>query len=201
MMLAVAHAAAAAEPMALTAPTLTFQPAPSEAAAEVATSPPPAAFGTKGQEWWTIGGGIANDFSDATDYNLRLAWSRFLADRVEFSVEANAWAFTQRGDDAVGINPAFLFRYHFYRVDRLTLFADIGIGLLFSTSDVPEGGTSFNFTPRAGVGLTYQLTDTAPTRLQLGVRWHHVSNAHITGDTNNPSRDALMLSAGVLFPF
>ena len=39
------------------------------------------------------------------------------------------------------------------------------------------------------------------TRLMLGARWHHISNGRYTGDTNNPSRDSLMLYAAVVIPF
>lgn len=158
-------------------------------------------FGAKGQEWWTVGLGYANDLSESSDFNLRGAYSNFLADRVEFSLELNLWYFDQPGDNAWGINPAFLFRWHFYQHERWTIFADVGIGLLFTSDDVPTDGTSFNFTPRAGAGFTYQLRDDAPTRLQAGLRWHHISNARIIGDTDNPSRDGVMVYAGLMFPF
>lgn len=160
----------------------------------------PAAFGEKGSRWWTFGVGVADNFSDATDYNVRVAWSQFLVQGIEFSVEANGWYSDQPGDDAIGINPAFVFRWHFYEVERWTLFADVGIGLLFTTDDAPPGGTSFNFTPRIGIGTTYRLDDDG-TRLQLGLRWHHISNARLSGDSENPARDGALLYAGVMIPF
>jgi hypothetical protein len=69
-----------------------------------------------------------------------------------------------------------------------------------STDDVPNDGTSFNFTPRLGVGFTRQLTDSG-IRLEGGLRWAHISNARITGDADNPARDSAMLYVGLIFPF
>ncbi|MFN9991847.1 MAG: acyloxyacyl hydrolase, partial [Phycisphaerales bacterium] len=91
-------------------------------------------------------------------------------------------------------------RWHFLNKERMTVYADLGIGVLFTTDDVPSDGTSFNFTPRAGAGITHRLGDSA-NRFELGVRWAHISNARTSGDGDNPSRDSIMLYGGVIFPF
>jgi hypothetical protein len=80
-----------------------------------------------------------------------------------------------------------------------TLFADVGIGVLLATDNTPSGGTGFNFTPRAGVGGTWRLNDEG-VRLQAGVRWHHISNARINGETRNPDRDGIMGYVALQFP-
>jgi len=157
-------------------------------------------FGAASTQYFTYGAGFAYNFAEANDLNLRIAWSYFIVDDVEFSAELNAWYFNQPGDDALGINPAFVFRWHAYNDGDWTIFTDAGIGLLFSTDDVPQGGTSFNFTPRVGGGFTYRIGDDQ-TRLQVGLRWHHISNARIRGDSDNPARDAVMLYAGIMVPF
>lgn len=157
-------------------------------------------FGDKSAEWASFSLGMAYNFADATDWNLRIAWSHFVVENVEFSVELNAWYFDQAGDNAVGINPVFLFRWHFLNTGDWTLYADAGIGLLFATDVVPERGTGVDFTPRVGGGFTYRLDDRGD-RLQVGLRWHHISNARIEGDVSNPSRDAYMVYAGVMIPF
>lgn len=161
-----------------------------------------APFGAEGTQWWTFGGGVAHNLDDATDYNLRVAYSTFLIDRVEFSLELNAWYFDQRGDNAYGINPSMVVRMHFLRTDRWTAYVDPGIGLLFASDEVPDQGTGFDFMPRVGLGVTYALTeDPGGPRLQAGVRWHHISNARIQGDIDNPSRDAPMVYFGVMVPY
>ena len=158
-------------------------------------------FGEAGSRWWTIGAGIANNFDDATDISLHGAYSYFLVKDVEFAAELNGWYFHQEGPDAGGINPAFVLRWHFYDEGPWTVYADTGIGILVATDDVPFGGTQLDFTPRFGGGFTRELDPDTGTRLQVGVRWHHVSNARITGASNNPSRDGLMFYAGIEFPF
>ena len=129
------------------------------------------------------------------------AYSYFLVKDVEFAAELNGWYFHQEGTDAGGINPAFVFRWHFYDDGEWTIYGDVGIGLLFATDNVPQGGTSFDFTPRVGGGFTRELDPDTRARLQVGVRWHHISNARINGSDNNPSRDAVMLYTGIQFPF
>lgn len=158
-------------------------------------------FGAEGQEWITVGTGFSHDFSGNAGYDLHASWSTFIIQDVEFSLELASWYYQQKGKNAFGLNPQFVFRYHFYKSDdaKWTFFAEGGIGLLFTTHDVPVNGTAFGFTPRVGFGLTRQLTD--DLRLQVGVRWSHISNARINGDSHNPSRDSAMVYAGLMFPF
>jgi hypothetical protein len=169
-------------------------------AERVADAPKP--FGARGTSWITVGASIGHDFSDATDSSVYGSFAYFVADDVEVTGELGAWYFSQEGDNAIGIAPMLIFRWHFINRQSWTLFADAGIGLLFSTDDVPSDGTSFNFSPRFGIGFTQRLTeaDSGP-RLVAGLRWQHFSNARIDGDTNNPGRDDLTLYGGVMWQF
>jgi hypothetical protein len=159
-------------------------------------------FGTAGTEWWTVGVGVAHNFIDAWDYNLSGSYSQFLLDDVELVLELSAWYFSQDGEDAFGMNPAMVLRWHLLHPPEQpwTVFVDAGVGLLFATDEVPAGGTWFDFTPRVGLGYTHQIADNG-TRLLLGARWHHISNARISGDRRNPARDGLMLYSGIMIPF
>jgi hypothetical protein len=182
------------------------------ASASSASSERPVGFTVAGSRWWTIGAGVANNFSSATDVNIHGSFSQFLADDFEFLIEAAAWYFNQPGTDTGGLSGSMVFRWHFWQSDnkRWTTFADAGIGLLGAFDNVPDGGSSFDFLPRAGAGFTYALdpaTDTGDglesrgSRLVVGVRWHHISNARINSDTRNPARDGIMVYAGLEFPF
>lgn len=162
---------------------------------------PRPAFGAKGSQWITLGTGWADNFTDSVDANGHLAWSTFLVDDVEFALEFAGWHFNQPGDNTGGVSASMVFRWHFINTGNWTIFGDLGIGLLGAFDEVPDGGTSFNFLPRAGAGVTKRLFEDADTRLQLGLRWHHISNARITGDEDNPSRDGAMLYAALIFPF
>lgn len=201
------------------------QPDPAESAAQPGVEPPGAPapgagesgraasdkretrFGRAGSRWWSIGPGVANDFGDNTDINIHGIYSTFLADELEFGVEVAGWYFNQVGQDTGGISGSMIFRWHFWHWGgddgfRSTIFGDAGIGILAAFDEVPDGGTGFDFLPRLGFGYTHALTDDeAGSRLTLGVRWHHISNARIEGDARNPARDGLMLYAEVQFPF
>lgn len=168
-----------------------------QAAAE--ESPRTIPFGEAGSRYWTILAGVAF-VHDSTDANLYTGLGFFLTDRFEFNFGLGGWWFWQEGEDTGGVNPAFGFRYHFMPRERFNVYLDAGIGLLFSGDDVPEDGESINFTPRAGVGTLWMLGDTG-ARLDVGVRWHHISTASTSGSDDNPARDSAMVYAGIVVPF
>ncbi len=162
----------------------------------------PPKFGLQGETRLTIGTGIAIEFEDdddSTDFNLNIAWSRFLVDDWEFRLELGGWYFDQNPDATWGVNPNMIIRWHFINEDPWTVYTDVGLGVLFAADDVPSGGSSVNFMPRAGIGVTHRINMNGD-RLEIGLRWHHVSNARLVGDDSNPDRDGLMLYAGFSFP-
>ncbi len=162
----------------------------------------PPEFGLQGETRLTIGTGIAIEFEnddDSTDFNLNIAWSRFLVDDWEFRLELGGWYFDQNPDATWGVNPNMIIRWHFINEDPWTVYTDVGLGLLFAADDVPSGGSSVNFMPRVGIGVTHRINLNGD-RLEIGLRWHHVSNARLVGDARNPDRDGLMLYAGFSFP-
>ncbi len=172
-----------------------------EGSTDLPASPGPAKpYGTAGTEWILFGTGVAYDFESNTDLNLTLGYSRFLAQDVEWMLELAAWYHSQEGQDALSLNPAMEFRWHFYNNAKTSAFLNVGIGILGATDNVPDGGSGFNFTPRVGVGMTHQIAPDG-TRLIGGLRWHHISNARINGENRNPSRDAPHIYLQFAIPF
>ncbi len=167
---------------------------------EIAPGPYPA-FGVAGSEWLNAGVGYASDLEDDNDFNLYAGYSNFIADELEFAVQGELWYFDQLGDDAFGLNGNMYLRWHFWHTEdwRWSVYGETGVGLLISSDVVPDTGTGINFTPRVGMGLTHALR--SDLRLQAGFRWHHISNGRISGNLRNPSRDSLMVYAGVMIPF
>lgn len=205
-------ARAYAQPEAASGAATPAAPPSGDAAPSGAVPPTPAPkretrFGRAGSRWWSVGSGIANNFGDDTDVNIHGIFSTFLADELEFGVEAAGWYFNQTGQDTGGVSGSMIFRWHFCHWGgddgfRSTFFGDAGIGILAAFDEVPDGGTGFDFLPRVGCGFTHALTDDEEgSRLTLGLRWHHISNARIEGDARNPARDALMVYAEIQFPF
>ena len=185
--------------------------APSAAAASDATSlsfPPKATrrYLDAGGLYLTLGGGVAYDFSSATDINGFAQISTFVAPRLEIGGELGGWYFDQRGQDTGGVSGSLAIKYHFIPSDlaigepddrTLTFFPEIGLGVLGAFDEVPDGGTHWNFLPRAGGGVTYAINEDA--RLVAGLRWHHISNARISSNSSNPARDGLMFYVGLTF--
>lgn len=183
-------------------PSFSLTQAAMSTVADAPEKPAARPFGSAGTSWLTVGAGVAfgaTEGESATDANASLAWNYFLINDVEFSLEGAGWYFSQPGEDQGGGSASLAFRWHFVNKQKWSLFAEIGVGVLAATGEVPSGGTSVDFLPRAGVGATFELSP-GGARLQTGVRWHHISNARFQGDSNNPSRDGVMIFAGVMFP-
>lgn len=151
--------------------------------------------------WYTFGAGASTDFDELSDINVTAAIEHFVVDDVSVIGELALRDFDIPGDDVQAINPAIVFRWHFWSTpdNDWTAFADIGIGIQFSTDDVPQDGTSLNFTPRAGIGMTKAISDN--WRIQFGARWSHISNGRIFGDDDNPSSDGIMAFVGFTTTF
>ncbi|UCD73776.1 MAG: acyloxyacyl hydrolase [Phycisphaerales bacterium] len=164
-----------------------------------AIEPAPPPFGTA--ESWRIylHGGAGLDVKDSDNKlgQLGVGFEYFIADDLSLDFEFNGLYVSQVGDNALAANFALLFRYHFISEPDWSMYLDGGAGLLGSSSDAPQDGSSFNFTPQAGFGMTYNIGDN--NRLMGGLRWHHISNAHT--HEQNPGRDSIMLYLGLSMPF
>lgn len=97
--------------------------------------------------------------------------------------------------DAWGFGAGIVARWHFIREDRFSVFLEGGAAFVGFSDDVPNGGTDYDFTPRAAIGATYAISDSA--RLVGKVGWFHVSNAQTGPD--NPGLDSLSVSIGLSF--
>ncbi len=185
-----------------------YQPEPEAPKAEsppTAPSTPRPGFGRSGSQCWTIGTGWAFDLRGSNDLNLYGAYSLFVADELELALEVGGWYFNQPGQDTGGINGSMVFRWHFWHDKDYdwTVYSDVGIGFLAALDEVPDGGTGFNFTPRAGFGYTKAIGQEwgGGARWLIGLRWAHVSNGRILGDSRNPARESVMVYTGIIFPF
>lgn len=157
-------------------------------------------FGTKGTWRWTIQGAGGFEFDDDSNAFGLVGFgvSYFVVDDVSLDGELNGMFFSQAGDqDPAGLNANLLLRWHFFTRDTWSIYVDGGAGLLVTTDDVPDGASSFNFTPQIGLGASVELNDR--TRLMTGVRLHHLSNANT--DRNNPGRDSLLGYVGLSIAF
>jgi hypothetical protein len=76
---------------------------------------------------------------------------------------------------------------------RFVPFVQLGVGVLFTTDEVPVGTSQVNFTPQAGFGIYW--TRAIQPSVVFGVRYHHISNAGRVRP--NPGHNALYFYSGV----
>jgi opacity protein-like surface antigen len=155
------------------------------------------AFGSKDTWRWQVLLGGMTDFESAEQVEFGISASYFIIDNlsVDFQVEGDYIA--QPVANAWGGGGTILFRWHFLAYQTWSLYADAGSGVIATTVNTPSGGTSFNFTPQAGGGVSFDVAE--DLRLMVGARWYHISNAN-TGETN-PGRNSLMGYVMLSIPF
>ncbi len=180
------------------------QPEASDTATASPDQPSNNPYATAGSWRWAIYTGGAFDIQrDGEQYNVHFAASYFFRDDLNISIEAGGLFFNQpsNSSDTGGFNFNLLMRWHFIRHDNWTMYGDAGAGFLIAGDEIPERGTSYDFTPQAGVGISYRINEHKDIWLLTGVRWHHISNANINGADQNPGRDSIMAYVGIDFPF
>lgn len=159
-----------------------------------------APFGQAGSWRWDVLFGFGEDFGNSENrFGLGgLGFRYFAIDDLSIGFEFNGLRFDQESaENASGFNFNLLFRWHLLARDDRSLYVDVGGGVIETDNDVPAGGSSFNFTPQIGAGISFEVSDNV--RLITGMRWHHVSNSR-TFDSN-PAQDSFLIYAGLSFPF
>ncbi|MHC4947026.1 MAG: acyloxyacyl hydrolase [Planctomycetota bacterium] len=157
----------------------------------------PLPFGVEGSRRWSIQGGYGDNLDDSEFGQAGVGIEWFFRDNLSFNLDLLGFATSQPGDNGAGASLNLLFRWYFMEWETWSLFVDGGAGFLLTNDDVPTNGTSYNFTPQAGVGVSFDCFTDA--RGMVGVRWHHISNANI--DDENPGRDSVYVWGGLSFPF
>lgn len=158
----------------------------------------PTKFGDPGTVRIQVGASGAYDFDDVTLVLSRVSVSLFIFEGLSLDLEGDLGYIGQsEGSDGIGGGVTLLTRWHFIRKETWSIYGDFGIGLFFSSVDVPVGGGQVNFNPQAGLGVSFQMAK--DVRMMLGLRWTHLSNARTL--VSNPGVDALAAYAMVSFGF
>lgn len=105
----------------------------------------------------------------------------------------------RRVDPNATVGFDLMLRLHLFKGTGWSIFVEGGAGMVWFRDHFPPGGTHQNFTPQLGAGITFPFF--AQSRLLVGIRWHHISNAGKTGEGRNPGYDGIMAYAGVMIPF
>ncbi len=104
------------------------------------------------------------------------------------------------GHDTDGGEISCMGRSHLINWRDFSIYIDGGGGYAWAGDGFPVGGTSNNFTARAGVGVAWRVFENG--YLMGGARYFHSSNGGVhTGHENNPSFNGVEYYVGMLFTF
>ena len=98
----------------------------------------------------------------------------FLRGNLEVSGEFLPVFLVDQGDTGYGASATFLARHFFAPGSRWRPYVVLGLGVLGTADEVPEGQTQLNFTPQIGLGISYSSSDRFV--FYFDYRIHHISN-------------------------
>ena len=139
---------------------------------------------------------------------LNIGATKYLWKNVGFT--ADAYLMSTTGDilvnddtnwfeaNSAGIGGSFGLKWHFLRGENWSLYLKGAVGLMFTDRDFPPGGTRWNFTERADVGLTVRLKD--QLHLAISGSWLHASNGK-GFNSGNPAYDGQGGYIGLVYRF
>lgn len=134
---------------------------------------------------------------EVDDTGVGLQWGHFIAEDVALGVSGNATNWWTPGPDVQSVEIEGLLRC--YPVHDWPLFVSGTSGYQLADHAIPPGGTVWNFSFGFGAGVDLPI---APgTSAQLGVDYHHVSNALGHESPRNPSQNEARLWVGCAWTF
>lgn len=150
----------------------------------------------KGLNTIELTGGYITRYNRHLTYGA-LGFGHYVADNVAVIPEIVGYEGVSEAPSAQMLGVTLMGRLHFLTVGRLSLYGEIGGGILQGDRDFPPEGTRFNFTYQGGIGVSYHLSD----RLDLLVRgsFLHISNGFIEGRDRNPAFNGFGGYVGLLW--
>jgi opacity protein-like surface antigen len=108
-----------------------------------------------------------------------LAWGASL----QYALEGIGSYVKQESKDRymAGVTPLLIFNFKNY--ERFNPYLEIGAGIVVTNLDPEDFGGDWGFTPQAGLGLRYAISDNQ--FLRFSYRFHHISNAGFKQDNKS----------------
>ncbi len=163
---------------------------------DVAPDVPPAYGSTDSWRWKWLGV-LGLHSSHDTFSGAGFGIEHFFQEAGSIQLQVSGVYVAQRDTDAAGASADLLWRWHFVHEAEWSVFLEGGIGVMWTSNDVPANGSHLNFAPQASLGMSTALTEGA--RLEVTAGYHHLSNGGLF--PTNPSRDSLRITVGVSVPF
>ena len=127
----------------------------------------------------------------------RAAIGYYIYDNVALRLEITGYSVSTEPGDTSAVQGSFGLRQHLLAIGNCSLFMDVAGGIFEAGRRVPEHGTDFNFTFHTGPGIAIPLADGLD--LETGLRFFHLSNAHLEGDRRNPSINGTECFVGFIY--
>jgi len=158
-------------------------------------------FFAKDTRFWSVIGGRSEDDGELGRIILsEFTISKYLLDNFALTYGLGVdYVRAKKTQNGYQGGPKLGLRMHFINYQRVSIYIDGSIGLIYHQHPLEEGTLHFNFDAQAGFGATVRITETYA--LRGGYRHHHLSNAGIGGDDKNLGYDAAMFYFGLMRSF
>lgn len=132
---------------------------------------------------------------EVSDASARIRTMWHTDDHLALGAGIAAITFFTGGQDIYAGEAEAVGRCYAYRGEAAGVFAEATGGYLQSTDPVPPGGTEWNFTFSFAAGL--EIPWSGARNLELGITYHHLSNALGRMNDRNPSQNEAQFWLGV----
>lgn len=123
----------------------------------------------------------------------------YLWNNTSINAELAGYYDAQPQSDSRIVSGDFLARTHLFHSGRFSFFMDGVAGISYADRRTPLMGTHYNYIVEPGIGATFQLRENI--HLIAGIRYFHLSNAHLEGPLRNPSINGTQVYVGLMFKF
>lgn len=129
---------------------------------------------------------------EVDDSGLGVHVGNYLSDQVALGIGSNVATWWTPGSDVYSMELEGLLRIH--PVRHWPLFLDGTGGYQLATSQIPPGGTVWNFSFSFGCGFEFPVGES--TSFVTGIDYHHISNALGRENDRNPSQNEARIWVG-----
>ena len=91
----------------------------------------------------------------------------------------------------------FILKYSHAITQKISMYFEFGLGLLYTTQHTYEQGTQFNFSQQGGAGFSYLFSENKA--INLGYRFRHFSNADIKEPNGGIDMDYFLFGVTVFY--
>lgn len=172
------------------------QSVPPAHAAEQAGSGAPAPF-ARGTRVLTATVGTSHDADIGRIRVVQLGAGHYVRDGLALHLGLNlAYADPDEQPNGLQGGPEVGLRWHVLASENWSAYLEGSVAAVAHEHPLTPNSLHFNFDVEGGVGATRRVTDTV--LLMGGMRWHHLSNARVRGESRNLGYDAPMLYGGLM---